>query len=291
MRPSELPTSVTSLAHVEEMLEHFEHIEQKLEQVQTQLTQNHRLSTLGTIAAMIAHEFNNILTPMSSYCQMSLASPDDHDLSLKAVEKSLDAAERMSRIAESMLGFARGDDDSIADEPGALTAPQCNVRHTIDDALSCIGRPLSKDGIDLTIDVAPDAAVAIAGVHLQQVMVNLILNARQAIHRKSRQGEIIITGKREGRKYLLDVADTGPGIPQHLVDRLFDAFVSDRGHDGRKTQKHHGDNEDAKGTGLGLCICRDLVRAAGGQISVSSQPGRGAMFHLTLPAVQDVETT
>lgn len=279
-----MPSPVPSLAHIEEMLEHFERIERQLEQVEQQLTQSHRLSTLGTIASMIAHEFNNILTPMSSYCQMAMACPDDHDLAMKAVEKSLDAAERMSRISESMLGFARGD----AGETDGLTTQQCNVQDTIDDALACLGRPLVKDGIDLTVEVPEEAMVAMPGVHLQQVLVNLILNARQAIHRKTRQGEIKIIGGPEGRKFRLDVIDTGPGIPLHLLDRLFDAFVSDRS-DGLNADNN--DEDDKKGTGLGLCICRDLIRAAGGQISVSSEPGRGAAFHLVLPVMEHLETT
>lgn len=261
------------LAKVEELLAHFEQLEAQFQQVREGLTHSHRLATLGTIASIIAHEYNNILTPIISYCQLALAQPSDPELMRKAVEKALTGSERAAHISTSLLGFAREtDEQQHAAKLGA----------TIDEAVACMGRDPKKDGIELTIDV-PDVQVAISPSDLQQVMVNLIFNARKALRRKG--GKLTITGRVEGSLVYLDVADTGPGIPPQILDRLFEPFVT-----------HRTDPPDQpgepKGTGLGLCICRDLIRNAGGSITVDTAPGKGATFHITLPIADDLfETT
>ncbi len=171
-----------------------------------------------------------------------------------------------------MLGFARE-----ADEQHVARLPQ-----VIDDAIACLARDPRKDGIDLTIDV-PDILLAISPLNLQQILLNLVLNARQAMRRHG--GSLRITAKAEGSLVHIDVVDTGPGIPPEIIDRLFEPFVTQRGGPNR-------DPNEPKGTGLGLCICRDLVRNAGGSISVDSPPGQGATFHIRLPRAEDLfETT
>jgi len=121
--------------------------------------------------------------------------------------ESLAGAERAARISSSLLGFAREADEELA-------AP---LRRTIDDAVGCMGREPEKDGIDLTIDV-PDVRVAMSPLNLQQVILNLLMNARKAM----RHGrELRMTGRTEGRFIALSVADSGPGIPSEIRDRLF----------------------------------------------------------------------
>ncbi len=260
------------LETVESLLAEFAKLEAQLQQVREGLTHSHRLATLGTIASIIAHEFNNILTPMISYGQLALARPDDHELMRKAVERSLGGAERAARICSSLLGFSREADERLA-------AP---LIRTIDETIACLSRDPKKDGIVLSIDV-PDVQVAIAPLSLQQVLLNLILNAKKAMG--PRGGKLRIGGRVEGRMVHLEVADTGPGIPAAITARLFEPFV---------TQRHVSDRSgldeatERKGTGLGLCICRDLVRAAGGSISVQSVPDQGATFHITLPRADEL---
>ena len=158
------------LAQVEQLLTHFERLEEQLQQVRDGLTHSHRLATLGTIASIIAHEYNNILTPMISYGQLALARPDDAALMRKAVEKALSGAERATKISSSLLGFAREADHEHA----------ANLQQTISDTISCLARDPEKDGVDLRIDV-PDVQLAITPLNLQQVLLNLILNAIQAM--------------------------------------------------------------------------------------------------------------
>ena len=266
------------LASVESLLEHFEHLEAQLPHVRDSLQHSHRLATLGTIASIIAHEYNNILTPMISYAQLALAKPDDHELLLKAVEKALAGAERAAHISSSLLGFARE-----ADERHAARLPE-----TIDEAINCLGRDPRKDGIDLVINV-PDVQVAISPLNLEQVVVNLVFNARKAMHRTG--GTIRITGKATGAMVYLEVSDTGPGIPPAVLDRIFEPFVTapaDGGDADAEDDTSSRSPRARKGTGLGLCICRDLIRSAGGSIHVESRPGEGATFRITLPVAEDL---
>ena len=261
------------LETVEHLLREFEQLESQLQQVREGLTHSHRLATLGTIAAIIAHEFNNILTPIMTYSQLALANPQDQPALLKAVEKAASGSERAAKICSSLLGFAREADEQHA-------AP---LRRTVDDAIACMAREPQKDNLDLAVDL-PDVQVALAPLSLQQVLLNLLLNAKKALG--PRGGKIRITGRVEGSLVRLDVSDNGPGIPPAIRDRLFEPFVTQR------IREEGDDSPEKRGTGLGLCICRDIVHQAGGFISVDSTPGQGATFHITLPKADDLfETT
>jgi signal transduction histidine kinase len=289
------PPNPDDLLRVEQLLVEFERLEQQFQQVRDSLMHSHRLATLGTIATIIAHEFNNILTPMISYSQLALSQPNDAALMRKAVEKALAGAERAAKISSSLLGFAREADQQHA----------ADVRATIDEAIACLARDPKKDNVDLSIDV-PDVRVAMSSVNLQQVILNLVLNAKQAMDRQGARkgGKLAITGRVKGNLVHLAVSDTGPGIPPQIRDRLFEPFVtqrdgverSGRGGAGADDAAGGSDGDGApaerKGTGLGLCICRDLVRAAGGSIHVESTPGHGATFHLMIPQAEELfETT
>jgi len=250
------------------LLYEFANLEAQLKQVREGLTHSHRLATLGTIAAIIAHEFNNILTPIMSYGQLALAKPGDAALMRKAVEKAVGGSERAARICSSLLGFAQEADERHV----------ASLSRTIDDTIACLSRDPKKDGIDLTVDV-PDVQVAMSPLNLQQVLLNLILNAKKAMG--IRGGKLRIRAAVEGSMVNLSVADSGPGIPQAIRDRLFEPFVTQR-------VRPEIDGAERKGTGLGLCICRDLVRDAGGAITVESIPGQGATFHISLPKAEEL---
>jgi signal transduction histidine kinase len=256
------------LAHVEQLLEHFEQLEAQFQQVREGLTHSHRLATLGTIASVIAHEYNNILTPIMSYAQYALSPDADEAMMRKALEKVLLGAERAAKISSSLLGFAREADEQHV---GRLS-------DAIKDAVGCLARDPAKDGIELIVDV-PDVLIAMSPLNLQQVLLNLILNARKAMHRTG--GTLRIVGREDGSVVRVSVSDSGPGIPQQILDRLFEPFVTHRIDQGEATAER-------KGTGLGLCICRELLRNAGGSIDVESQPSRGATFNLVMPRADDL---
>jgi signal transduction histidine kinase len=255
------------LAHVEQLLEHFEQLETQFQQVRDGLTHSHRLATLGTIASVIAHEYNNILTPIMSYAQYALSPDAEEAMMRKALEKALLGCERAAKISSSLLGFARE-----ADEQHVARLPEA-----ISEAVGCLARDPARDGIELIIDV-PDVLIAISPLNLQQVLLNLMLNARKAMHRTG--GTLRISGFEDGSVVRVAVADSGPGIPEPIMDRLFEPFVTHRIDQGEAVGERQG-------TGLGLCICRELLRNAGGSIAVESKPS-GATFHLTVPRADDL---
>jgi signal transduction histidine kinase len=248
------------------LLEHLAVVEARLDELHNALIHSHRLATLGTMASAIAHEYNNILTPIISYAQLALARPDDTALLHKAVERALSGAERAAAISSSILGFARDGDDS----------PQAFLPTTIDDALQCLAREPSKDGIELEVDL-PQVSIEMSPLALEQVIVNLVLNARKAM--KRRGGRLRIAAVDGGAEVRLSVSDTGPGIPPEVMDRLFEPFVTHSIGEGKPARR--------EGTGLGLCICKRLVEQAGGTIDVESEPGKGASFEIVVPRVKD----
>ena len=259
------------LAYVEQLLEHLEQLENHIQQVRSGLMHSHRLATLGTVASILAHEFNNILTPIMSYCRLALEEENDLVLLRNAVEKSLSGAQKASHISSSLLGFAREQDQQQA-------APLIS---TVEEAIACLARDPSKDGIEMEISI-PDVQVSMSPLNLQQVLVNLVLNAKNAM--QTTGGRLAIRGRVERELVHIEVADSGPGIPEEIADRLFEPFVTQR------TETEDAGN--CRGTGLGLCICRDLIQQAGGSIHVDSHPGKGATFYLTVPKADDLfETT
>ena len=256
----------------QEMLEHFEHIEIQFNQIREGLAHAHRLVTLGTIASVIAHEYNNILTPIISYAQLALANPDDRELMTKALGQALSGAERVAQISSSLLGFAREQDGSHC----------ASLPKAVEDTIACLARDPARDGIEMTVDV-PYVGVAMSPLNLQQVLLNLVLNARKAMGGTG--GSLQILGRVETDRVLVDVVDSGPGIPDQIMDRLFEPFVTHR-------PDTSEDPVAQKGTGLGLCICRNLLSAAGGSITAENSAaqsangaggGTGATFHLSIP--------
>lgn len=251
------------------LLERLDELAARVQQLERDLQHAERLATVGTLAGAIAHEFNNILTPVMSYAQLALNSPNNPELVAKALHKAVDGTEKAAHIASSVLGFIRDDD----------TAPITHVGAAVQDSLTCLAREPEKDGIDLTVDIPQDCWVRIRPVALQQVLMNLVLNARDAM--QPRGGHIQIraecsTWNRSGGggtgAVTIYIADTGHGIAPDLLPRLFQPFV--------RGPKAPG---ASRGTGLGLVICKRLINEAGGSISVESEPGKGTTFIITLP--------
>jgi signal transduction histidine kinase len=244
-------------------------MDQQLHFLRDQLTESQRLATIGTIAAVIAHEFNNLLTPIVSYSQFALQSAEsekpDMDLIRKALTKSFQGSAKAGRICTSMLGLARG--ESIFG--------QVSVQKLVDEALAVMARDPQKDGIALRVQIQPDLAVVGDVVQLEQVLLNLLINARQAM--LGRGGSITIKGQRlESSEIRIQIIDTGPGIPEKLLPKIFQPFFTTKG-TARKGE--------AKGTGLGLAICKEIIEHHKGQIAVQSEVGKGTVFIIYLPPI------
>jgi signal transduction histidine kinase len=265
---SDLPGEQTDVLDPAALLRKLDETTEQLEQLRQQLTESQRLATIGTIAAVIAHEFNNLLTPVISYSQYALTSAEsenpDLDLVRKALNKTYQGSTKAARICNSMLGLARGE--------GSLG--KVAVQSLIDETLLVLARDPQKDGIALRVQVHPDLHVLGDTVQLEQVLLNLLINARQAMLGKG--GSITIKaapldGAAEAK---IQVIDTGPGIPEKVLPRIFEPFFTTKG-----TAK----KGEPRGTGLGLAICREIMAAHRGTIEVESTVGKGTTFTLLLP--------
>lgn len=219
-----------------------------------------RLAALGVMAAGVAHEVNTPLTGISSYAQMLLADtgPDDprHEV-LKKVERQ---TFRAAKIVNNLLDFARNRDDEMG--PVDLTA-------VVEECLDLLRERLTKQGVRVEWQ-RPTAGepVRVHGVggELQQVVTNLVLNAGDAMEGG---GTLTVTLEATDEVARLRVRDTGCGIPDKDLERIFEPFVTSKLGRG--------------GTGLGLAISSDIVRHHGGDLEVESSQGEGSTFTLTLP--------
>lgn len=265
------------LETAEAMLAELERVEQQLQSLQDGLMRSHRLVTLGTLATVIAHELNNLLTPVISYAQLSEQNPDDIPLMQKAIARSRAGAEKAAEIVNSVLGFARneaGSEGEDEDEEG-VNRPTASLQEVIDDVFNTLAREPAKDGIHLSVEIPDGACVYITPTALQQVLLNLVLNATQAMA-GSRSGKLTIRATPdpvgdEAGTTLVEVIDTGPGVPEDLRETIFKPFVTRR-----------DPAAGSSGTGLGLAICRDLIRYAGGTIELADTSDRGTTFAITL---------
>jgi two-component system NtrC family sensor kinase len=242
---------------------------QELDAVKQQLTESQRLATIGTIAAVIAHEFNNLLTPMVSYSQYAMRSAGgetpDMELIKKALSKSFQASTKAGKICNSMLSLARGES----------TFGPVPVQQLVDETLSVLARDPQKDGIALRVQVQPNLLVDGDAVQLEQVLLNLLINARHAMLGKGGSLSVKASVVPATGEVRVQVTDSGPGIPSKLLPKIFDPFF---------TTKLSPRGGEARGTGLGLSICKDIVEHHHGRIEVQSTVGKGTTFNIYLPA-------
>lgn len=246
----------------------LEQIEAQLASLKDELEGAHKLAMLGTLTAGIAHEINNILTPVLAYAQLAQATPEDEGLARKAIDRAISGVLSASRITEAVLGFARQGESSDC----------AHVAEVVEASLATIGRDPARDGIDLLVRVPAALEVRIAPLALQQVLMNLLINAMRAMAQQG--GRITVEAREEaGGHAAILICDNGPGIPEPLLGRLFDPFVS-----GCARQPRSRGTGVVGGSGLGLAVCKRLVENAGGTIDVSSTEGQGASFTIVLPS-------
>ncbi|MEM6755571.1 MAG: HAMP domain-containing sensor histidine kinase [Planctomycetota bacterium] len=249
----------------------FRELDRQLDAIRRELARHHRLTTLGTMAATIAHEINNVLTPVGSYAQLALARPDDPELTGKALRHAAKGAAHAARIAEAVLGLAGDPAESRS----------ADVAGVAEEAAACLVREPSRDGIELRHAVPAGLAAAIEPGKLRQVLLNLMLNACKAM--RQRGGRLTVEAELVGQGVLIRLRDTGPGIPEAVRERLFEPFVTAPiGHDADATSAR-----STRGTGLGLTVCRQLVEQAGGTIACDTRSHAteptGTTFTITLP--------
>jgi signal transduction histidine kinase/ActR/RegA family two-component response regulator len=235
--------------------------------MQSKRLQTEKMAALGQLVSGIAHELNNPLTSIQGYAQLLVSRRSASDRTADARRISQEAA-RAGRIVKNLLLFSR----EAKPERRAVNLNEV-IEHTI--ALRAYELKIENIAVDLFFDAALPQALADAA-QLQQAVLNLIVNAEQAIQQGRGQGGVhgrirIRTCRLSGDRIGMEFSDDGPGIPHEIVSRIFDPFF---------TTKPVG-----VGTGLGLSILYGIVREHGGEVSVESQPGQGAKLSIELPAL------
>ncbi len=231
--------------------------------LKAQVRQAQQLSSLGTAAAMIAHEVNNLLTPILNYARAA-AQSDDPTLHKKALAITVKNVEMLIAMSDRVLEI------SAAAPPKREDA---QLRSLIEDAVKSLCRDLAKDAINFSLDVDPQCTVHADRLQLQQVFFNLLLNARETLA-KSRGGRLTVSAQPKGSHTEVTLRNSGDVIPPDLLPRVFEPFQS---------SKTSNENKRSRCNGLGLALCRDLVEENGGTINVTSDAEHGTTFTITLP--------
>jgi signal transduction histidine kinase len=268
--------------------------QQRTETLEQQALQLEGLANLGSATAMIAHEINNLLTPLTNYAEIALQNPDDKALTERALRKTAQNCRQAGKVMESILAMANA---ACAEKVQTPLLPLVN------GVFDCLCRDFKKDGITVEIRVREDLQVWAAPIQLQQALMNLILNAREAMI--PRGGVLTIEAEDRAEDIRIRVRDTGCGIEQSQMKKVFDSFFSTKNKQGSEqsacgepalslpveslSNQSNGHSRTASGehsrtgTGLGLALCKKVVDAHNGSISVDSQPGQGTTFTIVLP--------
>jgi signal transduction histidine kinase len=233
------------------------------EQLRKQLLQAQKLSSVGALASSVAHEFNNILTTIINYARLALRNPDDEAARTQALEKILKGGQKAAVVINSMLGFARN--NSTRRERTDLAA-------LVDDVLILTEKDLSKHHVQVEKKVQGRPSAHVVPAQIEQVLLNMVINARQAMPRGGRLRVEVRENPRAGMVELV-VADSGVGIPPERLRLIFEPFYT------TKEPDDHGHG----GTGLGLSVCRQIIEQHQGRIRVESVVGKGSTFTVKLP--------
>jgi len=239
---------------------------ENLRRTQEQLLHSEKLAAVGQLISGVAHELNNPLTAILGYSQLLESSGQVGPLALSYSEKMYKQAQRTHRIVQNLLSFAR------QHKPERIPVL---VNAVIEDTLALRDYDLRMNQVRINLELAQDLPTILADPHqLQQVFLNLINNALDAILEHAQQGEFWVTSGVDERTLFVELTDSGPGVKD--PSRVFDPFY---------TTKPVG-----KGTGLGLSICYGIITEHGGTIRVSNRPPRGACFRIELPLQFDAKS-
>ena len=220
------------------------------------MIQIEKLTSLGTMVGGVAHEINNPLMGILNYVEYAKDKATDTK-SIEVLDKALHEINRIKKIVSNMLVFIR---------PENAHQENCSVQETVKQTIALLEGELTKNAVQVRVELPEDLPpVRCGAVSLQQVLINLLLNARDAIAEQAEQ-RILIAGTYENGKIILSVCDNGPCIPDDIRQKIFDPFFSTK--------------PVGKGTGLGLSVSRHLVEEVGGSINLQYEQGYGCCFHV-----------
>jgi PAS domain S-box-containing protein len=234
--------------------------EERERELQQELYHASRLASIGELAAGVAHEISNPLTGILGFSQRLMRKSTDEEVS-RDLERINSEAQRVAKVVGNLLTFAR------RREP---KKEYLDINDILQRALELRAYALETSNIEVVTSLAPGLPRTMADFHqIQEVFLNIILNAEQAMSEASGGGKLSVKTQRTGDYIRISFADDGPGIPVEHFDKVFDPFFTTRGEKG--------------GTGLGLSLCHGIVTEHAGKIYAKSKPGKGATFFVELP--------
>ena len=238
----------------------FDDVTQR-ERMEEQMSQTEKLTSLGLLAAGVAHEVNTPLAVISNYIQMLAKQMPDGDPRQSLIDKIVKQTFRASEIVNNLLNFSR---------TGAAEATSVDVNRVVEETLSLVAHPLKASQIQIVKDLRESLPPVRGSANkLQQVFLNLFLNARDAM---PNGGMLEVRTAADNGSVEIEIADTGAGIRREDINRIFDPFF---------TTKSNG-----RGTGLGLSVSYGIIKEHAGKIDVRSTPGKGTSFHVEFPAAR-----
>lgn len=234
---------------------------QTLKSTQGQLIQSEKLSAVGEFVAGVAHELNNPLAAVVGFSEM-LKDNEVDTKNRRYLDMIYKSAQRCQKIVQALLSFARRHQPE---------RKPMSVNSMVEAVLEMLNYQLRTSNIEVVTQLSPSLPVVLADGHqIQQVLLNVINNARQALDNQQASGRIKIITETLGDNVRIIIHDNGPGISEENLARIFDPFF---------TTKKVG-----QGTGLGLSLCYGIIKEHGGNIKPYSRPGEGAKFTIELPA-------
>jgi C4-dicarboxylate-specific signal transduction histidine kinase len=256
------------MGDLRETTQEMERREHELRDKQEQLVQAGKLATLGELTTGVAHELNNPLNNIGPYVGNVIdrirLGEDDAEPLVADLEKAMEQVRKATEIISHLRTFGRA---------ARVSIEQVDVDDVIERSLLLVHEQLRLRGIEVELELCPDELLVVANpIQLEQVFINLLTNARDALT-DSKRKTIRIASSRDEERIRIAFSDTGPGIPPELQQRIFDPFFTTK--------------EVGTGTGLGLSITYSILKEYGGDISVESRPGKGATFMVELPFAEE----
>lgn len=245
-------------------------LQQQIQSLQAQLLQAQKMGSVGVLASSITHEFNNILMTVINYAKMGVRHKDAATRD-KAFDKILAAGHRASKITTGMLSYARQQGDR---------RETMNLIPLMEDVLVLVEKDLQRYRIRLTTQFEGQPFAAVNSGQIQQVLLNLIINARQAMEQGGTL-TVAVRSNSEQAQAEISIRDSGCGIAPDKLRRIFEPFFT------TKTVDEQGQG----GTGLGLSLAKDVMETHGGRIRVESAVGVGTTFTLKFPLVPTPAST
>jgi len=235
-------------------------LEEERERLRERLAQSEKLASIGQLVAGVAHELNNPLTVVTGYAELAVRRTQDEALRSQ-LRQILESAQRAASIVQNLLSFAR---------KRPLEKRVLNLRELLEKVIKLRAYELRTSNIEV-VRRYYKKPIFVSGdpIQLQQVFINLIANAEQAMYSAHGGGRLTLRTEVKDDQALVHVQDDGPGMPKEVQRRIFEPFFTTKG--------------VGEGTGLGLSVAYGIVREHGGDIWVESEPGKGATFTVSLP--------